>query len=66
MQVQANSKDIILNLANKMSEIQLLETAHFMQFIQLKNNSDTIDLMKASESTLDFWDNEEDEVWDNV
>ena len=66
MQVQANSKDIIFNLANKMNEIQLLETAHFMQFIQLKNNSDTLDLMKASESTLDFWDNEEDKVWDNV
>jgi len=66
MQAQANPKDIIFNLVNKMNDIQLLETAHFMQFIQLKNNSDTIDLMKASESTLDFWDNEADEVWDNV
>ena len=66
MQVQTNTKDIIFNLVNKMNDIQLLETAHFMQFIQLKNNSDTIDLLKASESTLDFWDNEEDEVWDNV
>ena len=66
MQVQTNTKDIIFNLVNKMNDIQLQETAHFMQFIQLKNNSDTIDLMKASESTLDFWDNEEDEVWDNV
>ena len=66
MQIQANSKDIIFNLVNKMNDVQLLETAHFMQFIQLKNNSDTLDLMKASESTLDFWDNEEDKVWDNV
>ena len=66
MQVQANSKDIIFNLANKMNEIQLMETANFMQFIRLKNNSDTLDLMKASESSLDFWDNEEDKVWDNV
>ena len=66
MQAQANPKDIIFNLVNKMNDIQLLETAHFMQFIQLKNNSDTIDLMKASESTLNFWDNEADEVWDNV
>ena len=66
MQVQVNPKDMIFNLVNKMNEIQLLETVHFMQFIQMKNNSDTIDLMKASESTLAFWDNEEDEVWDNV
>jgi hypothetical protein len=61
-----NPKDRILNLANEMNETQLLETAHFMQFIQLKNNDDTLDFMKASESTLDFWDNEEDTVWDNV
>jgi hypothetical protein len=37
-----------------------------MQFIRLKNNDDTLDFMKASESTLDFWNNEEDTVWDNV
>jgi len=24
------------------------------------------DLIKASESSLDFWDNEDDKVWDNV
>ena len=31
-----------------------------------KSDSDTYDLIKASEGTLDFWDNEDDEVWDNV
>jgi len=31
-----------------------------------KNNNDTYDLIKASEKSLDFWDNEEDKVWDNV
>ena len=31
-----------------------------------KNNSDTYDLLKASESSLAFWDNEDDKVWDNV
>jgi len=66
MQAMINPKDRILNLANEMNETQLLETAHFMQFIQLKNNDDTLDFMKASESTLDFWNNEEDTVWDNV
>ncbi|MDR2965644.1 MAG: hypothetical protein LBU88_07705 [Treponema sp.] len=66
MQVQANPKDIIFNLVNRMNEVQLMETANFMQFIRQKNNRETFDLMKASESTLDFWDNEEDTVWDNV
>jgi bifunctional DNA-binding transcriptional regulator/antitoxin component of YhaV-PrlF toxin-antitoxin module len=31
-----------------------------------KNDSDTYSLIKASESSLDFWDNEDDKVWDNV
>ena len=66
MQVMINPKERIFNLANEMNETQLLEIANFMQFIRLKNNDDTLDFMKASESTLDFWDNEEDRVWDNV
>ena len=66
MQVMVEPKERILNLANEMNEIQLMEIVNFMQFIQLKNNDNTLDLMKASEGTLDFWDNEEDKVWDNV
>ncbi|WP_461246512.1 hypothetical protein [Treponema sp. R6D11] len=31
-----------------------------------KNDNDTYDLIKASESSLSFWDNEDDKVWDNV
>jgi DNA-binding transcriptional regulator/RsmH inhibitor MraZ len=31
-----------------------------------KNDNDTHDLIKASESSLGFWDNEVDKVWDNV
>jgi len=31
-----------------------------------KFDKDTHDLIKASESSLDFWDNEDDKVWDNV
>jgi len=66
MQVMINPKERIFNLANEMNEMQLLEIANYMQFIRLKNNDDTLDFMKASESTLDFWNNEEDMVWDNV
>ena len=66
MQVMINPKERIYNLANEMTEKQLLEIENFMQFILLKKNDDTLDLVKASESTLEFWDNEEDRVWDNV
>ena len=31
-----------------------------------KNDNDMYDLIKASENSLDFWDNEDDKVWDNV
>ena len=31
-----------------------------------KADSDTYDLIKMSESSLGFWDNEDDKVWDNV
>ena len=31
-----------------------------------KNDNDTYDLIKASESSLAFWDNDDDKVWDNV
>ena len=66
MQIQVNPKERIFSLANEMNDTQLLEIVNFMQFIRIKSNGDTLDLMKASESTLGFWDNEEDTVWDNV
>jgi hypothetical protein len=31
-----------------------------------RNDDDIYDLIKASESSLAFWDNEDDKVWDNV
>ena len=66
MHAQVNPKEIIIHLANEMNDIQLTEIANFMQFLRFKNLDDTVGLIKASESSLDFWDNEEDSVWDNV
>jgi len=31
-----------------------------------KDDNYTHDLIKVSESSLDFWNNEDDKVWDNV
>jgi hypothetical protein len=30
------------------------------------NEINTFKLIKASDNSLDFWDNEDDKVWDNV
>jgi len=30
------------------------------------SGNDACDLIRASEGTVDFWDNEDDMVWDNV
>jgi hypothetical protein len=66
MQVLSEPKERIFNLVNEMNDLQLLEVADYMQFIRQKNNNDTLDLTKASESTIGFWNNEDDEVWNNV
>ena len=66
MHVQIDPKERLFSLANEMNDVQLLEIVNFMQFIRLKSNDDTLDLIKASESSLGFWDNEEDSVWDDV
>jgi len=42
------------------------ESSHSHPHQGNKNDNDTYDLIKASESSLDFWDNEDDKVWDNV
>ena len=31
-----------------------------------RNNGEFEDLLSVSNSTLDFWDNEDDEIWNNV
>jgi hypothetical protein len=31
-----------------------------------KNKGEFEDLLSVSNSTLDFWDNEDDEIWNNV
>jgi len=31
-----------------------------------RNDNETYELIKASESSLDFWNNEDNKVWDNI
>jgi hypothetical protein len=65
MRASIEPKEKIVTLMKEMTDFQLLKVADYMLFLQ-QNNDDFPDLIKASENTLDFWDNEEDEVWDNV
>ena len=57
----------INHLLQEAPENQLNEILDFVLFLRHKNDKDTIrDIMAASLSSTDFWDNEDDEVWDHV
>jgi hypothetical protein len=58
----------VLNLIGDMPETELVEVIDFIGYLKIKRERDIFkDLMKASESSLDFWDNEIDaKIWDNI
>ncbi|MCL2792091.1 MAG: hypothetical protein FWD87_03295 [Spirochaetaceae bacterium] len=59
--------EIINNLINDVPENQLPEIIDFLMFLKLKNDKMVIqDIAAASMSSIGFWDNPDDEVWDNV
>ncbi|KUO63604.1 MAG: hypothetical protein APF84_18770 [Gracilibacter sp. BRH_c7a] len=62
------SKKILLKLIQQIPESQIPEVIDFIAFLKIKKDREIFkDLEIASESSMDFWDNEiDDEVWDNV
>ncbi|WP_461255521.1 hypothetical protein [Treponema sp. R80B11-R83G3] len=46
--------------------IEYRKKLSFSPRVILLPKSDNDELIKASEGTLAFWDNEDDKVWDNV
>lgn len=60
-------KSILLKLIDEIPESQIREVIDFILFLKnKKDNQVFIDLMSASESSIDFWDNDiDDEVWNN-
>lgn len=60
-------KSILLKLIDEIPESQIREVIDFILFLKnKKDNQVFIDLMSASESSIDFLDNDiDDEVWNN-
>jgi hypothetical protein len=61
-----SNKELARVLIDKIPDSKITEVVNFILFIYGKGRNEFNDLLAASESTLNFWDNEEDEVWNNV
>jgi len=62
------SKSILLKLIDDIPENQIQEVIDFVLFLKNKQNNQVFkDLLSASESSIDFWNNDiDDDVWNNV
>ncbi len=61
-------KERLLKIIEEIPENEVIKILDFAEYLKAKNEKKlSEDLTKASESSLDFWDNDIDnEVWDNV
>lgn len=62
------AKEILFNLIEEIPENEISEVIDFIGYLKLKREKELYkDLQKASESSLDFWNNDiDDEVWGDV
>jgi Ca2+-binding EF-hand superfamily protein len=62
------AKERLLKIIDEIPEQEVNKILDFAEFLKAKKEKSlTKDLTKASESSLDFWDNDiDDEVWNNV
>lgn len=62
------SKEILLKLLDEIPEGQIPEVIDFVGYLKAKHERETFkDLEEASQSSMDFWDNDiDDEVWNDV
>lgn len=62
------AKKILLKLIDEIPESQIPELIDFISFLKAKKDNQVFkDLELASESSMDFWNNDiDDEVWNNV
>ncbi|AIF42892.1 MULTISPECIES: DUF2281 domain-containing protein [Virgibacillus] len=62
------AKDRLLKIINEIPEQEVDKILDFAEYLKAKRDKRmSEDLTKASESSLDFWDNDiDDEVWNNV
>jgi Ca2+-binding EF-hand superfamily protein len=62
------AKERLLKIIDEIHENEVKKILDFAEFIKAKEEKSlSEDLTKASESSLDFWDNDiDDKVWNNV
>ncbi len=62
------AKSILLKLIDEIPENQIREVIDFILFLKNRQDNQVFkDLLSASESSIDFWNNDiDDEVWNNV
>ena len=62
------AKERLLKIIDEIPENEVKKILDFAEFIKAKKEKSlSEDLTKASESSLDFWDNDiDDEVWNHV
>ena len=59
--------ELVNTMIRDVPENQLPDVIDYLVFLKLKNDRETTkDLIAASASSIGFWDNPDDEVWDNV
>jgi hypothetical protein len=62
------AKERLLQIIDEIPENEVIKILDFAEFLKAKKERKlSQDLTKASESSLDFWDNDiDDEVWNDV
>ncbi|MDO6355586.1 DUF2281 domain-containing protein [Caloramator sp. CAR-1] len=62
------AKKLLFDLIKDIPDDDVMEIIDFITFLKMKHDKKIFnDLIKSSESSIDFWDNDiDDEVWNNV
>lgn len=62
------AKKLLFDLIKDIPDEDVMEIIDFITFLKMKHDKKIFnDLIKSSESSIDFWDNDiDDEVWNNV
>lgn len=61
------AKERLLKIIEEIPEREVEKILDFAEYLKVKKEKSlSEELTKASESSLDFWDNDIDEVWNNV
>jgi hypothetical protein len=66
--IMNTAKERLLRIIKEIPDNEVIKILDFAEYLKAKKEKNlNEDLTKASESSLDFWDNEiDDEVWNNV